>query len=117
MKKKFINKIKYELISFHNLKKRTEITTQIEIDKKFKKDLEKNYNLNESRFKESEDFIKNFELKRYFKNENTTDHHTYEINRIEFKFLKVKEKSIKNKKVIKMKSPIFLSIRMIKTRV
>ena len=118
MNKVFIDKIKFEIISFHNIKKRIEITTQIEINKGFKKVLMKNYNFNEYRFKESEQLVKDFRLKRFFINENDRDNQVYEINRIQFKLLKIKEKSIKhNNKLIKLKSPIILSIRMAKTRI
>lgn len=63
---KIIEKIKYEICSFHNMK-RIQITTKIEIDKNFQNYVIKHFDLNASRYKQSDELVVAFNLKRFFK--------------------------------------------------
>ena len=113
---KIVNKIKYEIVSFLNTKKRTEISTRIEIDKDFKELLIKKFKINEFRFKQSNELIDSLKLKNFL-NHIVDNDTTLEINRVEFKLIKQKNKTIQKRiRSLTIKSPLYLSIRMIKTR-
>ncbi len=89
-----IEKIKFEICSFQNMK-RVQTTRKIEIDKTFQSYVIKHFQLNASRYKQSDDLVLAFNLKRFFK--HYSNDFTFEINRLEFKLIKQKQTSIRKR--------------------
>jgi len=110
-----IQMISYYISEFMNLKKKPSAIIKINIHPKFKRYLIEKLNINDKRYKEVPDLIKNFYLKKYFRSQMSFG--TVKLISFELKLNKTKFSIIKKKiRTITTKSPTILSIRMKKIR-
>jgi hypothetical protein len=84
-----IQMISYYISEFMNLKKKPSAIIKINIHPKFKRYLIEKLNINDKRYKEVPDLIKNFYLKKYFRSQMTdfVNYHTLDMTFFMFMYI------------------------------
>ena len=112
----YVNKISSAIAVFLNSRAQTQKTTSIEIDDCFKNYLIRSYGLNEGRYKRDPAFERTHRLRQYMRAHR--EFHVIHLTSLELKLCKQTITSIqKRTRVLRIKSPLKLSIRMTKFRV